>query len=150
MSYAVAAVVLADLAVIGVCVFYLSRAGQALDERWEKQRHALEGVRGALERLVAEADRRAHDFAQLLGTREQDLRGLLHRLAEQEERVRSSSGIEVSSPAGPGLANEVSRLTAAGLGPVDVARELKVDPAQVRLMLDLYGEAKAKERRAGA
>jgi len=92
-------VVLADIAVICFCVFYLSRAGRALDERWNAQRDALEAARGALERLVRDADERATDFERVLGARERSLRGLLFRLAEQEERVRRSDTGPQESPA---------------------------------------------------
>jgi hypothetical protein len=148
MGLAVTMVVLADIAVICFCVFYLSRAGRALDERWNAQRDALEAARGALERLVRDADERATDFERVLGARERSLRGLLFRLAEQEERVRRSDSGPQRSPASPATAKEISRLRAAGLGPVEVARELNVEPAQVRLVLGLQEHQETEERHA--
>lgn len=151
MGYAVTIVVLADIAVICFCVFYFSRAGHALDERWERQWKVLEGARGALERLVGDADVRARDFDQVLGTRERQLRGLLYRLAEQEERLRrSEASTEPPPPAASRFASEVSRLSVAGLSPVEVAHELKVEPAQVRLVLDLHGQAEGARHDARA
>ena len=150
MGLAVAVVVLADIAVICFCVFYLSRAGRALDERWHAQRDVLEAARGALERLVKDADKRARDFEQVLGARERSLRGLLFRLAEQEERVRRSDGVPERSQATPVTATQISRLTAAGLGPLEVARELNVEPAQVRLVLGLHDQQEREERRASS
>jgi len=151
MGYAVAVVVLADIAVICFCMFYLSRAGRTLDDRWNEQRKALEAARGALERLVGDADERARDFDRVLGARERHLRGLLYRLAEQEERVRrSDTGTETGQAATPGLAAEIGQLTDAGLGPVEVARKLNVEPAQVRLILGLHDQAEKGERLASA
>lgn len=148
MGLAVSMVVLADIAVICFCVFYLSRAGKALDERWNAQRKTLEAARGALERLVRDADERATDFERVLGARERSLRGLLFRLAEQEERVRRCDTGAETSAANPGTAREISRLRAAGLGPVEVARELNVEPAQVRLVLGLQEQQETEDRRA--
>ena len=151
MAYAVAAMVLADIAVICFCIFYFSRAGRTLDDRWNVQRKALEAARGALERLVGEADERARDFDRVLGAREQSLRGLLFRLAEQEERVRrSDTTTETPQKSTRGLAAEIGRLASAGLGPVEVARKLNVEPAQVRVILGLREQAAQEESRASS
>jgi hypothetical protein len=143
MGLAVALVVLADIAVIGICVFYLARAGRRLDTGWQRQQHALDDSRSALERLIGDADQRAREFERVLGARERALRDLLYRLAEEEERVRRAGDADADAVPST-LTDEVTRLTAAGLGPVDVARELQIDPAQVRLMLDLGGERVAR------
>ena len=134
MILAATAIVLADLIVIGFCVVYLSRAERALARRWLAQRDALEDVRGGLGRLVAEAEERAKEFERLLGVREKQLRDLLYRLAEEEERVRRAMQPEA---AGDPVRSEVERLAASGMGPVEVARALKLDPAAVRLMFEL-------------
>jgi hypothetical protein len=139
MGYAVLVMVLADLAVIGVCVFYLTRAGGALEAQSQKQRLALDAARVALERLVAHADERARDLEQALGARERQLRDLLYRLAEQEDRVREAAGEPRETQAArPGLAAQAQQLAARGLDALEVARELEIDPAEARVMLDLY------------
>jgi hypothetical protein len=140
MSVAVAAIVIADLLVIGFCVVYLSRAARTLSHRWQEQRIALETVRGSLERLVGDADARAQEFERLLASREKQLRTLLYQLAEEEERLRGSA------PARPGgdLERGVRRLQERGLGPMEVARELDADPAQVRLLFELGRDAGRK------
>ena len=146
MGVAVATVVLADLLVIGFCVFYLSRAGRVMDQRWQQQRDALDMVRGSLERLVGEADERAREFEQVLGARETQLRKLLHELAQEEERVHGARRTEGGPPTFQGLAQEVDRLAGAGLGPLEVARKLNADPAQVRLIFDLQKKGAAGQK----
>jgi hypothetical protein len=143
MFTAVLVIVLADLFVIGFCVVFLARAGQGLERRAADQRQALERVRGALESLVREAETRAREFEQLLGVREKHLRALLQRLVEEEERLRDASPMPAASSAAARLrpggvsAEDAKRLANAGLRPVDVARTLGADPAEVRLVLDL-------------
>lgn len=144
MSFAVMAVLLADLMVIGFCVYYLSQAGRTLDQRWQSQRDALEAVRCGLERLVGEAEERARDFGELLGTREKHLRDLLYRLADEEERVRRASGVRSEVSSADGFGQLVAQLAATGLGPVEIARRLKADPAQVRLMVDLQSQSSTR------
>lgn len=140
MTLAVTAILLADLMVIGFCVYYLSQAGRTLDQRWQSQRDALDAVRRGLERLVGEAEERAREFGDLLGVREKRLRDLLYKLAEEEERLRRANGVQAEIGHAENFAEVVARLAAAGLGPVEIARQLKADPAQVRLMVDLQGQ----------
>jgi hypothetical protein len=156
MFTAVLVIVLADLFVIGFCVVFFARAGQALERRAADQRDALERVRGALESLVREAEARAREFEQLLGVREKHLRALLQRLAEEEERLRDASPTPPASPAvtmarpGGVRVGDAKRLAEAGLGPVDVARTLGADPAEVRLVLDLERRFLGGEPQPGA
>jgi hypothetical protein len=135
MIVATAAIVLADLVVIGFCVVYLARAERALARRWLAQRGALEDARSGLAHLVAEAEERAREFERLLGVREKQLRDLLYRLAEEEERVRQAARAEPVGDAG--VRGEVERLAASGMEPIEVARALDLDPAAVRLMFEL-------------
>jgi hypothetical protein len=142
MGIAVAVIVVADLLVIGFCVLYLTRAGERLTRHWTRQREALESVRGALERLVGEAEARAREFEQLLGVREKHLRTLLRELAEGEERVRRArEGRAGGPPPRTTIAEDARRLAATGLGAMEVARTLAADPAEVRLVLELEGQA---------
>jgi len=147
MAFATVAIVLADLIVIGFCVIYLSRAERAIARRWLEQRDALEDVRSGLGRLVAEAEERAKEFERLLGLREKQLRDLLYRLAEEEERVRRATRAE---PTGDTVRSEVDRLAASGMGPVEVARALNLDPAAVRLMFELRPRSVTPVRAPGA
>jgi len=134
MTLAIVTIVLADLIVIGFCVVYLSRAERAVARRWLAQRDALEDARAGLGRLVAEAEERAKEFERLLGLREKQLRDLIYRLAEEEERVRRVMRAEPSADA---VRHEIDRLASGGMGPVEVARALNLDPAAVRLMFEL-------------
>lgn len=147
MNYTIVLVALADLAVIGLCVLYLVRAGRGLELQWQKQRVTLDGAQVALERLIEQADERARALEGALGTRERQLRDLLYRLAQQEERVRTPLVVapptEAAEAAQPTLAAQAHRLAARGLDVVEVARELAVEPAHVRVMLDLYESAQA-------
>jgi hypothetical protein len=142
MSYTIMLVALADLAVIGLCVLYLMRAGRSLESQWQKQRVVLDGAQVGLERLIEQADERARALEEALGTRERQLRDLLYRLAQQEERVRTPAAVrpprETAAATQPTLAGQAHRLAAGGMDTVEVARELAVEPAQVRVMLDLY------------
>jgi hypothetical protein len=146
MALAITTIVLADLIVIGFCVVYLARAEGAVARRWLAQRDALEEARAGLGRLVAEAEERAKEFERLLGLREKQLRDLLYRLAEEEERVRRATRTE---PAGDGVRREVDRLASSGMGPVEVARALSLDPAAVRLMFELRSRSVSPVRASG-
>jgi len=140
MGYAITAVILADVGVVFFCIFYFTRAGKAMDDRWMEQRQAFEGARVELGRLVQEAERRSREFQSTLERREKTLRDLLYRLSEQEERVRqagTSGATEVRDDAG--VRDRVGRLAASGNGPLEIARDLKLEPAQVRLIMDMYG-----------
>ena len=149
MGVAVAVIVLADLLVIGVCVLYLTRAGETFERRWVQQRETLESVRGALAQLIGEADVRAQEFERVPGAREKHLRQLLYELAGEEKRLRRAQpGATAPEPPPAAIAEEVRRLAATGLGAVEVARRLDADPAEVRLMLELQG--RVTEGRAGS
>jgi hypothetical protein len=141
VAVALGAVVAVDLAVTFYCFVHIGRSGRRLDDRWQTQHAALDTVRGALERLVAEADERAAAFERLLGEREERLRRLLLQLAEQEDRLRTAAPVRAPGERGPELAAEVARLAGTGLEAVEIARRLGVDPAQVRVILDLGGSA---------
>ncbi len=86
MDHLVMLSTIVDLAAVGLLAWLVQRSNRERDTTLGLHRATLESLRADLSQLVLEAERRAQNLEDALGTREQRLRALLDEIARVDPR----------------------------------------------------------------
>jgi hypothetical protein len=117
-----------DLGAVVLLGWLVLRGGRERETALGVQQSALESLRADLSQLVLEAERRTNGLAEMLGEREERLRGLLAEIAR----------VDSPAPRRPAPAAEVRRPARVDEDDErDAFRQPAVDPAEARLLRDL-------------
>jgi hypothetical protein len=143
-----------DLLAIVLLAAVLWRLGRAPALAWQERETRLQAIFDELRTLVAQSEGLARDLDAKLAGREERLQALLEARPGASERQRidrhDAEPVAPRQAAAPDVAaRHIETLAASGVAIDDIARQVGVAPAEVRLVIGLKA-ARAARRRAQA